>query len=59
MKTLGILRIEVSSSQAHMNHEYFKALIMSSEFEKFPKEMHELLSSIVLMPQKPRSLEKQ
>lgn len=30
-----------------MNHEYFEALIVSSTFEKLPKETQELLSSIM------------
>ena len=33
-----------------MNHEYFEASITSSSFEKFPKEMQELLSSIMSVP---------
>jgi len=37
-KTLGILRIEVLRSQAHMNRENFEVLLASSVFETLPKE---------------------
>lgn len=33
------LRIEVLSSQAHMNHEKFEVLIASLVFETLPKEI--------------------
>jgi len=49
-KTLGILTIEVLSSQTCMNRENFEALIASSVFERLPKEMQELLSSIMSGP---------
>lgn len=39
--------MEVLSSQTGMNYEYFVAFISISTFEKFPKEMHEFLSSIM------------
>ena len=49
-KTLGILRIEVLSSQVRMNHENFEALIVSSTFWKSPKETQNLLNRITSMP---------
>lgn len=51
-KTLSIFRIEVLSSYACMNCEYFEPLIVSLAFEKFPKEIEELLSSIMSLPAK-------
>jgi len=33
-----------------MNHDYFESLIVSLVFEKFPKEMQDFLSSIMLTP---------
>ena len=47
--TLGILRIELLGSQAHMNNENFEALLASLVFEMFPKETQELLHSIMSM----------
>jgi len=49
-KTLGILRIEVLSSQAHMNPEIFEALVASLVFKKLPIGMQVLFSSIMPMP---------
>ena len=49
-KTLGILRIEVLSYQAHMNLDYFEALVVILVFERLPKEIQELLTGIMLAP---------
>jgi len=49
-KTLGILRIEVLSSQARMNLESFEALVASLVFDKLPKETQDLLTSIMSAP---------
>jgi len=38
-KTLGILIIQVLSSQVHMNRENFEVLIASSLFETFPRRL--------------------
>jgi len=42
-KTLGILRIELLSSQAHMNHKHYELLIASSVFETLPKKTQDFL----------------
>lgn len=49
-KTLSILKIELLSPQAHMNYEFFQALIASSMFEKLPEVTQELLNSIMSIP---------
>jgi len=49
-KTLGILRIDLLSSQAHMNCEHYELLIASSVFETLPKETQEFLQSIMSTP---------
>jgi len=46
-KKLGILRIELLSSKAHLNHKNFEALLASLVFETMPKETQELLHSVM------------
>ena len=49
-KTLGISRIELLSSQAHMNRKHYKLLIASSVFETLSKETREFLHNIMSAP---------
>eukprot|EP00253_Pinus_taeda_P005696 PITA_05696 len=49
-KTLGILRIELLSSQAHMNKEFFEALIASLAFDQLPEMTRALLNSVISTP---------
>jgi len=56
-KTLGILRIELLSSQAHMNHETFELLLASSVFQTMPQANQDLLCSIMSMPTEAMSVE--
>jgi len=49
-KTLGILRIDLLSSQAHMNCEHYELLIAISVFETLPKETQEFLQNIMSTP---------
>ena len=51
-KTLGILRIELLSSQAPMNQEFFEDFKDTPTFENLPKASGALLEALCQRPQK-------